>query len=75
MAKKTKKTALETLVNDLFKELANCVQFNMMDLGKVFGYATDMAKRASDGSDALTDRMREAARIGMIEAVSKYRVN
>lgn len=46
MAKKTKKTALETLVNDLFKELANYVQFNMRDLGKVFGYATDMAKRA-----------------------------
>ena len=57
------------------KKKEKAVLVTTVHKGVFFGYATEMAKRASDGSDALTDRMREAARIGMIEAVSKYRVN
>ena len=55
--------AIEDRVNAAFSKHANCVQFNIMDLGKVTDAGRD-ALRAGNDLDAA-----------MIAAVAQYRQN
>lgn len=63
--KLTKKT-IEKMYQDAYSQMADGIQFNIMDLGKLSrAYESQLIISGSD----------EAAREDLAEAIAKYRVN
>lgn len=57
---------IENQVNQMFNKLGDCIQFNIMDLGKIDKAAKNIL---------LAGGSLEEAEMAMAEAIQKYRIN